>query len=71
MDYLVGERGGKWDQLQCEMHMVAHVRGHRKNCMGFPFCMNELQECYSHLVRMYFLPAAEGRFGFGQRLTGH
>ena len=37
MDYLVGERGGKWDQLQCEMHMVAPVRGHRKNWVGFPF----------------------------------
>ena len=56
MDYLVGERGGKWDQLQCEMHMVAPVRGHRKNWVGFPF----LYECAPRVLlssSAYVLPS--------------
>ena len=70
MDYVLGERGDKCDQLQCEMHMAAAVDGHRKNQVGFSLCMNGLRECYFHFVCMHFLPAPEGTFGSAQRFTG-
>ena len=57
MDYVLGERGDKCDQLQCEMHMAAAVDGHRKKSGGvfslyewaqrvlLSFCVYALPSC--------------------------
>ena len=38
MDYVLGDREGKWNQLQREMHMAAPMHGQRKKIrLGFLF----------------------------------